>query len=131
MNFKIETKKGSNAKQDARTKYWTVTTGVEEASSWLCELDNACEQMAFKISHAKVGSEGSIPYLGKDVARDYVKGGITCLKCLYDITKSCNESYVDDIKYKFHEERYANNIKYNSNIERNGRTLKYESYEER
>ena len=131
LNLKTKTEKGNNDKQDVGTKSWMVTTVVKEVSRWLCKLDNACEQMAFKISHVEVESEGSTPCLVNDVAKDCVKGGTTCLKCLYDMTKSSTERYVDNIEYKSHEERYANNVKYDSNIERYGRNIQYESHEER
>ena len=51
-------------------------------------LENACERMAFRIGHIEVGSEDSTPCLDKDVAKEYVKGATTCLKCLHDMTKS-------------------------------------------
>ena len=98
MNLKIDTKKGNNDKQGVGTKYWIVTTVVEETSRWLCKLDYACEQMAFKIGHVEVGSKDSTPCLVKDVAKDCVEGGTTCLKCLYETTKSSTERYVDYIE---------------------------------
>ena len=117
MNLKFETKKGNNTEQDVGIKSCIVTTVVEEARRWLCELDSACEQMAYKISHIIVGSKGSTPCLVKDMAKDCVEGDITCLNCLDDMTKSCvtgdttclkcldgmtescMERYVDDIGY--------------------------------
>ena len=56
MSLNIKTEKGNNVEQGAGTKSWMVTTVMEEVSRWLCEMDNACEQMAFKISHVEVGS---------------------------------------------------------------------------
>ena len=83
MNLKIETGKGNN-KRDKNN------TDVEEARRLLLEeffldsnhddeyvenqykLENDCEQMAFKIGHIEVGSEGSTPCLDKDVAQECV-----------------------------------------------------------
>jgi hypothetical protein len=114
------------------TKSWTVTTVVEEASRWLCKLDNACEQMSFKISHVELGSEGSTPGLVKDVAKNCVKGGTTCLKCLDDMTKLCMERYVDNIEYESRVETCANNdasydIEYKSREEKCAHDVQYES----
>jgi hypothetical protein len=63
MNLKFKTEKGNNIEQDTGTKSWMVTTVMEEANRWLCKLNNVREEMAFKISHAEVGLEGSTPGL--------------------------------------------------------------------
>lgn len=118
--------------------------------SWLCGLDNACEQMSFKIINIELVSEGSTPCLDKDVAMDYVeggttchkylddttkrcrRGGTTCLKWLDDMPKSCMEKYVNNIdNNKSHMERSANDVQYESNMERYADDIEYESYNER
>jgi len=153
MNLKIETEKGNNERDKN-------IADVEEASSLLLaefflgsdhddkyvgnqyELENACEQMAFKISHVEVGSEGSTPCLVEAVAKDCIEGVTTCLKCLHDMTKSSNKK-LGRIQYESHEERYTygersksckvknpKEPKTNSNFEKHGR-IQYESRAER
>ena len=164
MNLKIETEKGNNERDKN-------IADVEEASSLLLaefflgsdhddkyvgnqyELENACKQMASKISHVEVGSEGCTPGLVKAVAKDCIEGVTTCLKCLHDMTKSSNKK-LGRIQYESHEERYANGVrskskvknstgpktntkvknptgpKTNSNVEKHGR-IQYESQVER
>ena len=98
--------------------------------------------------------KGSITYLVKDVAKDYVKrgttcqkclydmikswgrGGTTCMKCLDDMTKSFMERYVEDIEYGSQEERCTNNdascnIDYKSYVERCANDDQYKSSMER
>ena len=137
MNLKIEVEKG-NKKRDKNK------ASVEEASRLLLkeffldsdhdeeyvgnqyELENACEQMAFKLGHIEVGSEGSTRCLDKDVAKDCIKGVTTCPKCLHDRMKSSTKKH-GRLQYTSHKERYANGVRFKSNVRKHG-SIQYKSH---